>query len=57
MISRSSSGHTSLSTLVYGAMTLVTANETGGVRRIMAISGGSGFILATGALCTLTIAV
>ena len=42
----SPSGHTSLSTLVYGAMTLVTANETRGVRRIMAISGGTGFILA-----------
>jgi len=45
----SPSGHTSLSTLVYGAMTLVTANETGGVRRIMAVSGGTGFILAIAA--------
>ena len=45
----SPSGHTSLSTLVYGAMTLVTANETRGVRRIMAISGGTGFILAIAA--------
>ena len=45
----SPSGHTSLSTLVYGAMALVTANETGGLRRIMAISGGIGFILAIAA--------
>jgi membrane-associated phospholipid phosphatase len=30
-------------------MTLVTANETRGVRRIMAISGGTGFILAIAA--------
>lgn len=45
----SPSGHTSLSTLVYGAMTLVTASETGGVRRIMAISVGTGVILAIAA--------
>jgi hypothetical protein len=45
----SPSGHTSLSTLVYGAMTLVTANATEGLRRIVAISGGTGFILAIAA--------
>jgi membrane-associated phospholipid phosphatase len=45
----SPSDHTSLSALVYGAMTLVTASETGGVRRIMAISVGTGFILAIAA--------
>jgi membrane-associated phospholipid phosphatase len=42
----SPSGHTSLSTLVYGALTLATASETGAVRRVMAISVGTGFILA-----------
>jgi PAP2 superfamily len=45
----SPSGHTSFSTLVYGAMTLVTANATEGLRRIAAISGGTGFILAIAA--------
>jgi membrane-associated phospholipid phosphatase len=45
----SPSGHTSLSTLVYGAMTLVAANDTGGLRRIVAISGGTSFILGIAA--------
>jgi membrane-associated phospholipid phosphatase len=45
----SPSGHTSLSTLVYGAMTLVTASQTGGLRRVVAISGGIGFILVIAA--------
>ena len=31
----SASGHTSLSTLVYGAMALVTASESTGLRRIV----------------------
>jgi hypothetical protein len=42
----SPSGHTSLSTLVYGAMALVIANDTGGLRRLVTIIGGTGFILA-----------
>jgi hypothetical protein len=43
---RSPSGHTSFSALVYGAMALVTVSESAGSRRIMAISGGAGLILA-----------
>jgi membrane-associated phospholipid phosphatase len=43
---RSPSGHTSFSTLVYGAMALVTATERIGSRRIIAISGGVSFIVA-----------
>jgi len=45
----SPSGHTSLSTLVYGAMTLVCAAESGGLPRIAAIGGGASFILAIAA--------
>ena len=45
----SPSGHTSLSTLVYGALTLVTATQCRGLPRIIAIVGGGGFILAIGA--------
>ena len=43
---RSPSGHTSFSTLVYGAMTLVSATESAGLRRILTVSGSAGFILA-----------
>jgi len=43
------SGHTSLSILVYGAMALVSASETAGLRRLMTISGAAGFILAIAA--------
>jgi hypothetical protein len=43
------SGHMSLSTLVYGAMTLVSATESVGLRRILTIGGSAGFILATAA--------
>ncbi len=46
---RSPSGHTSLSTLVYGAMALVTALESGGVRRLLAMGGGAGLIFAIAA--------
>jgi membrane-associated phospholipid phosphatase len=42
------SGHTSLSTLVYGAITLVTAIAWPGVRRVLVIGGGTGLILAIG---------
>jgi membrane-associated phospholipid phosphatase len=42
------SGHTSFSTLVGGAMTLVTATESRGLPRIITISRG-GFILAIAA--------
>jgi hypothetical protein len=42
----SPSGHTSFSTLVYGAMALVTATESPGLRRVITISGSAGFILA-----------
>lgn len=44
LIYYSPSGHTSLSTLVYGGITLVTAGDTVGVRRIIAIRAGTGFI-------------
>jgi membrane-associated phospholipid phosphatase len=43
------SGHTSLSTLVYGAITLASATETVRLRRLMIISAGAGFILAIAA--------
>ena len=46
---RSPSGHASFSTLVYGAITLVSATESRGFRRVMAISGGAGLILAIAA--------
>jgi membrane-associated phospholipid phosphatase len=42
----SPSGHVSLSTLVYGAMTLVAATGSSRLPRITAISAGAGFILA-----------
>lgn len=42
----SPSGHTSFSTLVYGAMTLVSATESAGLQRILTVSGSTGFILA-----------
>jgi membrane-associated phospholipid phosphatase len=40
------SGHSSFATLVYGAITLVSATETARVRRVMTIGAGAGFILA-----------
>lgn len=46
---RSPSGHTSFSTLVYGAMALVNASESAGLRRRISISAGAGFILAIAA--------
>jgi membrane-associated phospholipid phosphatase len=42
----SPSGHTSLSTLVYGALTLVAATASPGLRRLLVIGGGAGLILA-----------
>jgi membrane-associated phospholipid phosphatase len=42
----SPSGHTSFSTLVYGAMTLATATQSTGLRRTIAIGAGASFILA-----------
>ncbi len=39
------SGHTSLSTLVYGAVALVTASQIQGMQRIIAVGGAAGFIL------------
>ena len=45
----SPSGHTSVSTLVYGAMALVTAVEGGGLRRLLAIGAGASFVLAIAA--------
>ena len=45
----SPSGHTSFSTLVYGAMTLVTARQTRGLQRIVAIIVGACFVLAIAA--------
>jgi membrane-associated phospholipid phosphatase len=42
----SPSGHTSLSTLVYGAMALVTATESAGWPRLAIVGGGAGLILA-----------
>jgi hypothetical protein len=45
----SPSGHASLSTLVYGTMTLATASHTRGLSRMIAIGGGAGFILAIAA--------
>jgi membrane-associated phospholipid phosphatase len=42
----SPSGHTSLSTLVYGAMALITAVEGGRWRPRIAAAGGAGLILA-----------
>jgi membrane-associated phospholipid phosphatase len=42
----SPSGHTSLSTLVYGALTLAAATAAPGLRRLLVIGGGAGLILA-----------
>jgi membrane-associated phospholipid phosphatase len=44
----SPSGHTSLSTLIYGALTLVAATVWPGPRHLLVIGGGSGLILAIG---------
>jgi membrane-associated phospholipid phosphatase len=44
----SPSGHTSLSTLVYGALTLVSATAWPGPHRVFVIAGGAGLILAIG---------
>jgi membrane-associated phospholipid phosphatase len=45
----SPSGHTGLSTLVYGALTLVTATAwSGSSYRVLVIAGGGGLILAIG---------
>jgi membrane-associated phospholipid phosphatase len=44
----SPSGHTSLSTLVYGATTLIAAFEGGDRRRPVAIAAGFGLVLAIG---------
>jgi membrane-associated phospholipid phosphatase len=42
------SGHTSLSILVYGALTLAATAGRRGLRRVLMIGGGSGLILAIG---------
>jgi membrane-associated phospholipid phosphatase len=44
----SPSGHTSFSTLVYGALTLVSATAWPGLHRVLVIVGGAGLILAIG---------
>jgi membrane-associated phospholipid phosphatase len=44
----SPSGHTSLSTLVYGALTLVAATAWPGLRRALVIGGGTRLILVIG---------
>jgi membrane-associated phospholipid phosphatase len=46
---RSPSGHTSFSTLVYGAMALVTATQSRGLPRMITIGAGAGFVLAVAA--------
>jgi membrane-associated phospholipid phosphatase len=45
----SPSGHTSFSTLVYGAMALVTATDGPSMRRMLTMSVSAGFILAIAA--------
>src|SRR5215831_5245968 len=45
----SPSGHTSFSTLVYGAITLATATRTQGLPRIIAIGVGASFVLGIAA--------
>jgi membrane-associated phospholipid phosphatase len=45
----SPSGHTSLSTLVYGALTLVAATARPRLRRLSVIGGGAGLILTIAA--------
>jgi membrane-associated phospholipid phosphatase len=42
----SPSGHTSFSTLIYGALTLAAAAPKPGLRRLLVIAGGAGLILA-----------
>jgi membrane-associated phospholipid phosphatase len=42
----SPSGHTSLSTLVYGALTLAAATGRPGLRHVLVIGSGAGLILA-----------
>jgi membrane-associated phospholipid phosphatase len=42
----SPSGHTGLSTLIYGAVTLAAAGPEPGLRRLSVIAGGAGLILA-----------
>jgi membrane-associated phospholipid phosphatase len=44
----SPSGHTSLGTLVYGALTLVSATAWPGLRRVLVIISGAGLIFAIG---------
>lgn len=44
----SPSGHTSLSTLVYGALTLAVATVVGGWKRVAVIAAGSAFVVAIG---------
>jgi membrane-associated phospholipid phosphatase len=44
----SPSGHTSLSTLVYGALTLLAASAWRGPHRALVIGGGAGLILGIG---------
>jgi membrane-associated phospholipid phosphatase len=44
----SPSGHTSLSTVVYGALTIVAAAAWPGLRRVLVIGSGAGLILAIG---------
>jgi membrane-associated phospholipid phosphatase len=45
----SPSGHTSLSTLVYGAAALITATETKGLQRALSIAAAAGLILGIAA--------
>jgi membrane-associated phospholipid phosphatase len=45
----SPSGHTSFSTLVYGAMTLATAMQSRGLQRMIVFVGGASFIIAIAA--------
>jgi membrane-associated phospholipid phosphatase len=44
----SPSGHTSLSTLVYGALTLAVATVVGGWKRIAVMAAGTAFVVAIG---------
>src|SRR5690242_18673216 len=46
---QSPSGHTSFSTLVFGAISMITAAECRGVQRAMSISVGIGLILGIAA--------
>jgi len=49
----SPSGHTSFSTLVYGAITWILARESTGLRRVLAVVMGSGLIIAIAASRTI----